>query len=276
MQRASLWASIVVLTSTFAVPAGAGTLKCPPDSVKVGTACVDRYEESVWQIPPSNTALVKKVAAGKVTLAELTGGGATQLAPAGTCSGSSDYGMGFPNTGNWLPVAGSNPPSPGVYAVSVAGVRPSACISWFQANQACALSGKRLLRNGEWQRAAAGTPDPGSAPGSMDCNTSSTGPSDTGSRTNCVSVWGVFDMVGNTEEWVEDWGEVANDCTNWPAAFGDDVSCIGGPGYGYSNFPTGLARGGTWVDGSNAGVFAVASTVPPSLEGPGVGFRCAR
>ena len=59
--------------------AGAGTLKCPPDSVKVGNTCIDTYEASVWQIPSSNPALVKLVQAGKATLAALTGGGATQV-----------------------------------------------------------------------------------------------------------------------------------------------------------------------------------------------------
>src|SRR5262249_43834089 len=53
------------------------------------------------------------------------------------------------------------PPSPGVYALSIPGVKPTACITWFQANQACLLSGKRLLTNREWQGAATGTPDPG-------------------------------------------------------------------------------------------------------------------
>src|SRR5262249_27012622 len=138
--------------------AEAGPLKCHPDSVKVGNVCIDTYEASVWQIPPSNTSLVKLVQAGKARLTDLTAGGATQLSPSSSCSPF--YPANFPATGNWTPVLGSNPPSPGVYAVSVAGVRPSACISWFQANQACLLSGKRLLTNREWQRAAAGPPHP--------------------------------------------------------------------------------------------------------------------
>src|SRR5262245_34515516 len=96
---------LLALAFSVAAPAFAGTLKCPPDSVKVGDACIDLYEESVWQIPPFNTALVKKVQSGKATLADLTGGGATQVAPAGTC-GPSDYGINFPNTGNWIPVLG--------------------------------------------------------------------------------------------------------------------------------------------------------------------------
>ena len=48
-----------------ALPAGAGTLKCPPDSVKVGNVCIDTYEASVWSISPSNTSLVKLVQSGK-------------------------------------------------------------------------------------------------------------------------------------------------------------------------------------------------------------------
>src|SRR5262245_39580031 len=82
-----------------AVPAGAATLKCPPDSVKVGNACVDTYEASVWLIPPNNRSLVTKVQEGKATLADLTKGGATQLAPAATCGGPGDYGSNFPDTG---------------------------------------------------------------------------------------------------------------------------------------------------------------------------------
>ena len=52
----------------------AGKGKCPADSVKVGNVCVDKYEASVWEIPPSNTALIKKVQQGTATLADLTAG----------------------------------------------------------------------------------------------------------------------------------------------------------------------------------------------------------
>ena len=74
-----------------------------------------------------------------------------QLSPSSSCPPG--YPANFPSTGNWTPVLGSNPPSPGVYAVSIPGVHPSACTTWFQANQACRLSGKRLVRNDEWQAA---------------------------------------------------------------------------------------------------------------------------
>src|SRR5262249_48769076 len=140
----------------------------------------------------------------------------------------------FSSDGNWTPVPGSNPPSPGVYAVSISGVLPSACITWFQANEACALSGKRLVRNDEWQRAAAGTPDPGTDNGTTDCNVSAAGaPVNRGSRASCKSAWGVFDMVGNVEEWAADWADLDTACTDWTTSAGipgGDLSCFGGPG----------------------------------------------
>jgi hypothetical protein len=71
--------------------------------------------------------------------------------------------------------------------------------SWFQANQACRLSGKRLLRNDEWHPAAQGTPDPGTDNQTTDCNVGIGGLGEhavnTGSRSSCQSSWGVFDMV---------------------------------------------------------------------------------
>src|SRR5439155_25244730 len=102
----------------------------------------------------------------------------------------------LPASGQWKPLLRSSPPSPGVYALSIHGVPPSACIDWFQAAQACRVSGKRLATNLEWQDAAAETPDPGNTPEANDCNTNSRGPSNTGSRRNCKSSWSGFDRVG--------------------------------------------------------------------------------
>ncbi|MFN8544930.1 MAG: SUMF1/EgtB/PvdO family nonheme iron enzyme [Candidatus Binatia bacterium] len=245
-------------------PPGVGPLTtCPADSVLVGTTCVDKYEASVWSIPAASTSLLARVQQGTVTLADLAGGGATEVSPSSSCT------PGFPGTfpanGNW-----TGP----LYAVSVAGVLPTACVTWFQAEQACALSGKRLLTDEEWQRAAAGTPDPGTDDGRTDCDVKSPGPVDTGSRSSCKSAWGVFDMVGNVEELVADWGEQPAGCTNWASSLGDDRTCMGGNGT--NNLAGALIRGGYWNDGTDAGVFAVYGFGSPSLAGGGLGFRCAR
>jgi len=268
--------------------APAAAKKCPADSVQVGPACIDAYEASVWQIAPSNTGLVKKVQSGRVTLADLTGGGATQLGCKFAPFSQTAYPANFPASGQWTPVLGSSPPSPGVYAVSISGVLPSTCITWFQAAQACRVSGKRLATNLEWQDAAAGTPDPGTDNGTTDCNISTAGnPVNTGSRANCKSSWGVFDMVGNVDEWVADWADRTLNCTDWTSTTGiagGDLSCFGGPGNTGSagetsndlSIPSALDRGGNWSNGTFAGVFTVRTSVNPSISFLNFGFRCAR
>jgi formylglycine-generating enzyme required for sulfatase activity len=227
--------------------------------VKVGPLCVDKYEASVW----SNA-----------------NGTGTQYGSSGSSFNLTDYPAGFPLNGNWT--------TP-VYAVSKQGVLPATSITWFQAQQACALSGKRLLTNAEWQMAAAGTPDPGTSDdGSTTCDTNSTNPANTGSRSACVSKWMVNDMVGNVWEWVADWmqGPDANGVANtWnPSAVFTSSATYGSDGiYGINEafpstdrFPAVLNRGGSWIDGPSAGVFALDASRGPSVASEVFGFRCAR
>jgi formylglycine-generating enzyme required for sulfatase activity len=277
----------LVVFCLWAIPARAATLRCAPDAAKVGDSCIDKYEASVWQIDPVlHRTLVTKVLIGKATLADLTAGGATLLG----CSnlfGQTAYPPGFPADGNWTPAPGATPPSPGVYAVSIPGVMPSMCTTWFQAVQACAASGKHLIRNEEWQRAAVGTPDPGTDNATSDCNISALdAPVNTGSRSNCKSAWGVFDMVGNANEWVTDWAaRFVNDaipgCSTWtvwgfPA--NGDVSCFGGvPNAGpLGRYPAALLRGGGYSGTTGAGVFYVDAEFVPATSFDDTGFRCAR
>jgi len=279
-RRASLaWVTALVVQVAIVRPAGAR--RCAPDAVQVGPLCVDKYEASVWSIPPGDAQLLGKIRRGRVTVSQLAAGGAVQMGaiPMTGCTGT-DYGPSFPPTGNWT--------AP-LFAASVAGVPPSTCITWFQAEQACRLVGKRLLTNEEWQGAAAGTPDPGANDDlSTTCATNSDFAALTGARSACVSVWGAHDMAGNVWEWVAEWLNAAAACTNWDSTHGGDISCIGlsppaPPTGGGSNelvsfdpnLPGAIIRGGNYATGDRNGIFAVFAGVNPSNISRSTGFRCA-
>ena len=213
--------------------------------VKVGPLCVDKYEASVW----SN--------------ADGTG------IAYGVFSGQTYYPSSFPETGNWT--------AP-LYAVSRAGVIPSTNVTWFQAQQACALSGKRLLTNAEWQMAAAGTPD------NTNCNVNSVAVANTGANTSCVSNYQVNDMVGNVREWVADWMQ-GNTSTWAPStgnagtAYGSDLMYGTNPATSQGsglNFPSAIFRGGRYYSDASAGVFDLDASRAPSGWLTDLGFRCAR
>jgi Sulfatase-modifying factor enzyme 1 len=212
---------------------GYASAACPHDMVRVGPTCIDRYEASVWSSP--------------------TGG--TQYGVS-----SADY-----------PCNADGQDCTNIYARSVPGVKPSAYITYFQAQQALANSGKRLPTNAEWQSAVAGTPD------STACNVSAGSVANTGANAGCVSRFGAFDMVGNVWEWVADWGDNATGCASWPSGFGSDSSCVG-LGEGETNFhlPGALIRGGTFGSGTAAGPFDVNAVSEPSSSGGHIGFRGAR
>jgi hypothetical protein len=240
----------------------------------IGEYLMDTHEASVWEIPDvaANTALIKKVRQGKATLADLTSATAIANGVVQRGAASDDYGAGCPDTGNGCV---------DFYAVSIPGVTPSRFITWFQAAAAARNSRKRLPTNAEWQAAALGTPDPGvSAAGSEDCNTKNGGGAfvdvvvPTGSRSNCFSDVGAFDMVGNLWEWVADWVPRASGCGTWAAGFGSDLSCMDGAAG--SDVPGALFRGGDFLNGTGAGVFAVAGSSAPSNSNNNIGFRAAR
>ena len=149
----------------------------------------------MWET--TNDALIASIRNGTVTSGGSDAASAVQRGVA-----SDDYGPGCPDTGNGCV---------NFYAVSIPGVTPSAFLNWFQAAAAARNAGKRLPSNAEWQAAALGTPDPGVSLASEDCNIVEWWWSwryaviPTGSRDNCVSDVGAFDLVGNLFEWVADW-----------------------------------------------------------------------
>jgi hypothetical protein len=239
--------------------------KCAPDAAVAGTVCMDKYEASVWRVPDprgANKGLVKKIRNGKVKVTDLAQGGATQLGVAAD---------------NYAPCidSGQNCAND-VFAVSLAGVPPSAFVTWFQAQEACANAGKRLPTSAEWQVGANGTPDTGASDnGTTDCNTFSTfAVAATGSRSGCVSARGVFDGPGNLTEWVVDWVPRSTGCPNW-GGFSDDAMCISGASTTAFG-PGAMLRGGDYNLGAPAGPLAVSSFLEPSASLSLIGFRCAR
>lgn len=215
-----------------------GRRPCPSDMVAVGGVCIDKYEASVWDSPT----------------------GTTQYGVAADDYPCGDNGQDCTNN---------------IYARSVAGVMPSAYLTWFQAQQACANVGKRLLANAEWQMAAVGTPDPGLDNGSTDCNTAIGGTTvPTGSRSDCRSAVGGFDMVGNLAEWVAEWVPASTECPGW-GSFSEDLMCLSGVSTMASG-PGALVRGGNQSMGAGAGPLTVSGTVAPSVSNYIFGFRCAR
>jgi formylglycine-generating enzyme required for sulfatase activity len=239
--------------------------RCAADAVLAGPVCLDTYEASVWRVPnptTTNASLVRKIQLGRATAADLTAGGATQLGTA-----VDDY---APCTHNGQSCAND------IYAVSLPSQLPSTLLTWFQAEEACANAGKRLPTSAEWQVGANGTPDPGPDNGTTDCNTASGELAlPTGSRSDCVSAAGAFDMVGNLAEWVADWVPSPTTCPGW-ASFSNDQMCLAGAST-TSNSPGALVRGGASVSigGPGAGPLAIKVFAPLHVTNF-VGFRCAR
>ena len=263
MTRNGLTICLGVALWMVVMPAANAAHTCGPDSVPAGTVCLDRYEESVWRVPDPTTAnatLVTKIRLGTATLADLTVAGSTQLGGL-----VDDY---APCTGNGQSCADD------IYAVSLPAVIPAANITWFQAQEACANSGKRLPTSAEWQMGATGTPDAGSDNGTTDCNSNAVSVTLTGARNGCESARGTFDMVGNLDEWVADWVPLSTGCSTW-GGLSDDLMCLFGASTS-DTAPGALLRGGDYRSRGSAGPLAVVGSGGPFNARAFIGFRCAR
>jgi formylglycine-generating enzyme required for sulfatase activity len=227
---------------------------CPEGTLAVGDFCVDQWKASVWSEPACDTSGLQYGAE------------------------TGDYPASFPVSGDWT--------AP-LYACSLPDVVPAGDITWFQAAQACALSGKSLCTNAQWQVAVAGTPPEVAA-----CALESGAPVATGAYTACVSNWGTQDQVGIRWEWTADWtpggvswvtagdGDSARQ-TPWPATYGDGLDYTlnwNGQALGEGSMefglPSAIIRGGDYNNGTEGGSFALSAARGPSHRAPYIGFRC--
>lgn len=191
-----------------------------------------------------------------------------------------------------------------IYALSKPGVSSSRHITWYQAQAACAHSGKRLPSGDEWLRAARGTVDPGASNGANGlCVTQAGAPRLSGLGTNCRSKWGAEDMIGNvwemTQEWfftlglenpVTDQGQnipglamygLALQEVPLPAGYNDDAvwgiasgGYITGSSLKHPRTPNMALRGGSFQAGLRAGIFSLAVDSSVGARMHYSGFRC--
>ena len=250
-----------------------GAMVLHDEVVKVGTGAtafwIDRYEATIW------------TASGDLLLNVRT---ETDLGP-----------LGLPRNGEW------NGRVPQLFARSFS-VRdlPSRWITWFQAEELCRASGKRLPMGHEWLTAARNT---GGSSGEAGCQITGTEPRDVAGGSACVSAWGVRDMVGNVWEWTMDWyagtvgagnaftspmtrrdacnSAAGADCSSWPSGYGGDATwnitggLVATPGEDRTSaIPAAVLRGGSWNDGPRAGRFATNLDRGPSFRAENIGFRC--
>lgn len=172
--------------------------------------------------------------------------------------------------------------------VSREGVTPWRFISLTQAQQFCARTGKRLPNNEEWYKIISGF----SAVESCAIDTRKNEPSPTGTN-GCVTPSGVYDMVGNVWEWIDEevqegtynnrqlpetgfvslvdtTGIVLETTAQASAEFGDDYAWTD------KNGVKGIIRGGFYGSKEDAGIFAQNLSVPLDFRTAGVGFRCVK
>lgn len=226
--------------------------------VKVGLGAtsfwIDRYEATIW------------TASGDLLLNVRT---------------EADLGaLGLPRNGGW------SGRLPQLFARSYAARDlPSRWVTWFQAEELCRASGKRLPTGQEWLTASRGT---GGSSGESGCYIGSgTEPREVAGGAACVSAWGARDMVGNVWEWTADWyaGLVPNGgnlgSNAWPPDYGGDrtwniVGSVQNTTGSMSSFaiPAAALRGGSWGLDSQAGRFALLLAYGPSYRDNNVGFRC--
>lgn len=170
------------------------------------------------------------------------------------------------------------------YRGYIAARQPMVPATWYDADAYCRWAGKRLPTEAEWEKAARGTkgqtyPWGDASPG---CDKAAYRECDLSATLSVGSfppnAYGLYDMAGNSYEWVRDWYA--------PCLSGCDREC--GEGCGGSNpkgpcggkapcknFKLKVLKGGSWYWGPKTLKAAHRRPMPPDSGEHRLGFRCA-
>jgi hypothetical protein len=93
---------------------------------------------------------------------------------------------------------------------NIEGKLPVVGLTWYQAKKACQKAGKHLCSDFEWSEVCS-SPERLTYPYGKEyveekCNVKTKAPVEIGKNKDCISYYGIFDMVGNVEEWTSGGG----------------------------------------------------------------------
>ncbi len=161
--------------------------------------------------------------------------------------------------------------------LDIHGDRPVVGVSWFDADEYCRWTGKRLPTEAEWEKAARGTDERlypwGNVPPNAELANFALGARFSYSQAlmpvghyhRAKSPYGLYDMAGNVWEWVQDWYEsiyYEHSPEQNPA----------GPETGEFK----ALRGGAWSDLPKYLLTYGRFKLPPDTQNSYIGFRCAK